>query len=224
VPPAFHSLWAIRRFWQICGFQIALSAGFRHAYRAMASISSAPATPSRTQPSTGGKWYLIVLGLSLVLIGSLFIWLLARSFLRALEMRHWPEVPCSVINSEVETRIHDPQAQPQYRQNVIFGYDWHGQTFTNDHLTLRGSPWSSDRERIEKRNAEFPVGKMVTCRVNPTNPSFAVLKPDSLAPGYTIWFPSLFVVGGSGIILGALRKKKPTASASAPPVRNDSTH
>jgi len=190
----------------------------------MASISSAPATPSRTQPSTGGKWYLIVLGFSLVLIGSLFIWLLARSFLRALEMRHWPEVPCSVINSEVETRIHDPQSQPQYRQNVIFGYDWHGQTFTNDHLTLRGSPWSSDRERIEKRNAEFPVGKMITCRVNPTNPSFAVLKPDSLAPGYTIWFPSLFVVGGSGIILGALRKKKPTASASAPPVRNDSTH
>ncbi len=190
----------------------------------MASISSAPATPSRTQPSAGGKWYLIVLGLSLVLIGSLFIWLLARSFLRALEMRDWPEVPCAVINSEVETRIHDPQSQPQYRQNVIFGYEWHGQTFTNDHLTLRGSPWYSSRERIEKRIAEFPIGKITTCRVNPSNPSFAVLKPDSLAPGYTIWFPSLFVVGGIGVILGALRKKKTTASASPLPARNDSTH
>jgi len=168
------------------------------------------APQSHADLAKGGRWYLIILGLSLAMIGGLFVGLLARSFLRALEMRRWPEVPCAVITSEVETRIHDPQSQPGYRQDVTFGYEWQGQTFTNDHLTLRGSPWSSDRERIEKRNAEYPVGKMTTCRVNPNNPSFAVLKPDSLAPGYTIWFPSLFIIGGIGIVIGAIRKKPPT--------------
>ncbi|MFP6880316.1 MAG: hypothetical protein VCA34_05170, partial [Roseibacillus sp.] len=36
-------------------------------------------------------------------------------------------------------------------------------------------------------------------------PSFAVLKRDSKAPGYSLWFPIIFVVGGLGIILGAVR-------------------
>jgi len=38
---------------------------------------------------------------------------------------------------------------------------------------------------------------------------FAVLKPDSQAPGYSIWFPALFVVGGLGIAFRALLKKSP---------------
>jgi hypothetical protein len=42
-----------------------------------------------------------------------------------------------------------------------------------------------------------------TCRVNPHDPDFAVLKPDSLAPGYSIWFPALFVIGGLGMTVRA---------------------
>ena len=60
------------------------------------------------------------------------------------------------------------------------------------------------KAEAEKLAAEFPPGKMTTCRVNPRDPDFAVLKPDSLAPGYSIWFPGLFVVGGLGIALRAL--------------------
>jgi hypothetical protein len=44
-----------------------------------------------------------------------------------------------------------------------------------------------------------------TCRVHPRDPDFAVLKPDSLAPGYSIWFPALFVVGGLGMAGKAAR-------------------
>jgi hypothetical protein len=35
-----------------------------------------------------------------------------------------------------------------------------------------------------------------------------VLRPDSLAPGYSIWFPSLFVIGGLGIAVRALRARQ----------------
>ncbi len=87
--------------------------------------------------------------------------------------------------------------------NLSFGYEWQGQPRTGDHLTLRGNPWSSKRKLMESRIQDYPVGKSTTCRVDPKNPDFAVLKPDSLAPGYSIWFPALFVIGGLGIVYRA---------------------
>jgi hypothetical protein len=92
--------------------------------------------------------------------------------------------------------------------DVQFGYEWHGTPRTGDHLTLRGNPWTSKRELAENRAAEYPPGKTATCRVDPNNPDFAVLRPDSLAPGYSIWFPSLFVIGGLGIAVRALRARQ----------------
>jgi hypothetical protein len=160
----------------------------------------------RKNPPAGGngRWFLAGLGLVLALIGAVFVWLLGRSFLRAWEMRSWPQVSCVILTSGVEERVHDPQSAPEYRQDVSFGYQWQGRAFTGDHLTLRGSPWSSKREEVEKKAAEYPVGATRTCRVNPTDPEYSVLKMDSLAPGYSIWFPGLFVVGGLGIALQAL--------------------
>ena len=162
-------------------------------------------SPKQTPPpSRAGRWFLVVLGLVLALLGGLFVWLMARSFLRAHEMRAWPEVACVILTSEVEEWRHDENSPMEYRQNLSFGYEWQGVARTGDHLTLRGSPWSSMRELADARAAEFPVGKTTTCRVDPAKPEFAVLKPDSLAPGYSIWFPALFVVGGLGISFRAL--------------------
>lgn len=159
-------------------------------------------------PSSGGRIYLLVLGLSLAMIGGFFVWLMARSFLRAKEMRNWPQVPCVILSSEIEERVHDSQSAPEFRQRVSFGYEWQGQAKTGDHLTWRGSPWSSKRELAEERVAEYPAGKSTVCRVNPRDPDFAILKPDSLAPGYSIWFPGLFVVGGLGIAFRAIKPAK----------------
>ena len=163
---------------------------------------------SRQQTSRSGRWFLVALGLILALLGGLFVWLLGRSYLRAREMRAWPEVPCVILSSDIEQRIHDSQSPPEYRHDVSFGYAWQGTPHTSDHLSLRGSPWSSQRDLIDKRVTEYPTGMTTRCRVNPSNPDFAVLKPDSLAPGYSIWFPGLFVVGGLGIAIKALLASK----------------
>lgn len=154
-----------------------------------------------------GRWFLVFLGLSLALIGGLFVGLLGRSFLRAWEMRSWGEVSCVILSSEIEERRHDEFSPPEYRQNLSYGYEWEGRQFTGSNLTLRDNPWSSKRELMEKRVADYPAGKITSCRVNPSSPDISVLKPDSLAPGYTIWFPGLFVVGGLGISFRALRKR-----------------
>jgi hypothetical protein len=164
-------------------------------------------SPLRRQPlpaNRAGRWYLVVLGLSLALIGGVFVWLMARSYLRAREMRSWPEVPCVILSSELEERRHDENSPLEFRHDLSFGYEWQDQPRTGDHLTLRGNPWSSKRKLMESRLNEYPAGKTTTCRVDPSNPDFAVLKPDSLAPGYSIWFPGLFVIGGFGIVFRAL--------------------
>ncbi|NJM39034.1 MAG: DUF3592 domain-containing protein [Akkermansiaceae bacterium] len=169
-------------------------------------------TESRLAPKTStsshaGRWYLIFLGLAVALIGGLFVFLMGRSFLRAREMRNWPETPCVIISSEIRERQHDENSPREFQANLSFGYEWQGQPRTGDRLTLRGNPWSSKRKLAEERAAAYPLGKQTTCRVSPENPDFAVLKTDSLAPGYSIWFPALFVVGGLGITIRAALKK-----------------
>jgi len=163
-----------------------------------------PHLDSTPRTINAGRWYLAAVGLFLAMLGGVFVFLMARSFLRAKEMRSWPEVPCVIIVSDIEERRHDPQSPREYRHNVGFGYEWKGAAKSGEHTSLRDNPWTSNRAAAEKRAAEYPVGKATTCRVNPANPDFAVLKPDSLAPGYSIWFPGLFIVGGLGITIRAL--------------------
>ena len=165
-------------------------------------ISSGPAA----RESNPGRWFLFILGLFIALLGALFVGLLGRSFLRAWEMRSWPEVKCFILSSELEERRHDEFSPTEFRQDLMYGYEWKGQAFTGTHLSLRENPWTSKREVAEHRIEDFPAGKSTTCRVNPASPEIAVLKMDSLAPGYSIWFPGLFVIGGLGISIQSLRR------------------
>jgi hypothetical protein len=173
--------------------------------------------PSDTQPtppqpqiapvSRAGRWFLVILGLFVASLGLLFVGLLGRSFLRAWEMRSWPEVKCIILSSEIGERRHDEFSPTEFRQDLSYGYEWNGKAYTGTHLSLRDNPWSSKRVLAEQRVTDFPSGKMTTCRLNPVSPDIAVLKMDSLAPGYSIWFPGLFVVGGLGISIRAIRKR-----------------
>jgi hypothetical protein len=175
------------------------------------------ATARHTNPrSAAGRWFLAAVGISTAMLGVLFIWLMARSYLRAKEMHTWPEVPCTILSSTLIERQHDPQSPVEYQLDLLFGYQWQGENHTGDRVSLRGNPWTSKRNLAAKRAADFPPGLETTCRVNPQNPEFAVLKPDSLAPGYSIWFPALFVIGGLGMAVRAAcskpRDKSPTPS------------
>lgn len=159
------------------------------------------ASPSR--PSIAGRIYLSFIGITLALIGGVFFWLMWRSFDRALHMQEWPEIPCVILSSEIEERRIDPNSNPEFRVNITYGYQFAGEARTGDHLTWRGNPWTSKRNVIEARVEKFRPGTSSTCRVNPQDPAFSVLQPDSKAPGYSIWFPALFIVGGLGITVRA---------------------
>jgi hypothetical protein len=157
--------------------------------------------------SAAGRLYLVFIGLATASFGLLFIWLMGRSYLRAHAMRTWPEIPCVILASEIKDRRIDPNSAPEFQFSVQYGYEWQGQALTGDHYTWRGSSWSSRKDEVEKLVKTFGTGSQQTCRVDPANPSFAVLKMDSQAAGYSIFFPGLFVIGGLGIAGRALWRK-----------------
>ena len=66
---------------------------------------------------------------------------------------------------------------------------------------------SSHKEAAQEKLEAYPEGKAVTCYVNPEDPAFAILEHSTRAALYSLWFPLLFVVGGAGMILSALRTK-----------------
>lgn len=160
--------------------------------------------------TTGARIYLSLIGLLLAAIGAVFSWLMWRSFDRAREIDHWPVVPCAILESEVESRRDDPdwpREMPQeFRFRVLYQYDWGGGTFESERYGLRGASWKSRPEAAEGLVARYPRGSVAECRVNPAAPAEAVLEGESRAPGYSLWFPLLFLVGGLGIILGAWRR------------------
>jgi len=161
-----------------------------------------------TSSNRSGTWFLCAIGLSLAVIGGVFVWLMARSTLRALETRHWPEVPCVILRSEIEERQHDPNSPIEFSHDLSYGYSWQGSAHTSDLLSLRGKSWSSKRERAAESQGRYAVGRRMICHVNHKQPDVAVLRPDSLAPAYSIWFPTLFVIGGVGMTWRALRNAR----------------
>jgi hypothetical protein len=158
------------------------------------------------QRSTGSRVYLTFVGLALAVAGAVFAALMWRSFERAREVESWPVVPCFILRSEVEERQIDPNGPVERRFAVLYGYEWEGAPRESDLIKLRGSMWSSKPEGVQSFIERYPEGSRQECRVNPANPAVAVLEPESKAPGYSIWFPLIFVVGGIGMMAGAWRK------------------
>ena len=152
----------------------------------------------------GSTVFLVLLGLSVALIGGLFTGLMWKSYQRASAMHDWPQVEAVVLSSEIEEWLHDEFSPMEYRLKILYGYEWKGEAKTGERLTTRGNPYSNKRVKIEADLGNFPAGKKITAYVNPADPDFAILAPDSKAAGYSIWFPLLFVVGGLGVSIRAI--------------------
>lgn len=161
--------------------------------------------------SKAAAWYLTGIGLVVALVGAFFTWLMWRSFSRAESVAHWPRVPCVILKSEAEQRRIGPTENLETRFAVLYTYDWEGKTYESNRWKLRGAPWLSRDDAADELEQKYPVGMNTTCLVDPADPSIAVLEPESKGPGYSIWFPMLFIVGGGGMMVGAW--KKPRAAA-----------
>lgn len=154
--------------------------------------------------SKAGAIYLLGIGIFLMLIGGLFGWLMWRSYGNAVTTRHWDEIPCQIIRSEVESRTVD-RISTEYSWAVEYEYQLGGEVFVSSKSMKRGAKWTKEVENADRFVKEFPEGSERVCYVNPASNAQAILIHDTKAAGYTIWFPGLFAIGGLGMVVGAVR-------------------
>lgn len=74
-------------------------------------------------------------------------------------------------------------------------------------IRLRGAWRIKSRAAAEERVSRYGVGDVRPARVNPQAPDEAVPVGKSRAPGHSIWFQPILVVGCPGNVVGAWRRQ-----------------
>lgn len=168
---------------------------------------------SRSKDWLGRIWIFLV-GCGLFLTGAFFCWWLGAAWQRAREMDRWLEVPAEVLSFEVREYRFNELSQMEYVPEVRYRYEVSGGAFVGD--AIRRVPVrTARRDRAEAWGNEFPPGKRVRAYVDPVDPARAVLKKNSKAALYAIWFPALFVLAGMMMCINALRRQSPMTMTNA---------
>ncbi len=163
--------------------------------------------PSQNRIHPAARLWAVGVGLALAAGGAFFCWALWFAYQRASETDLWVETPCQIVVSAVaEAEGKDQYEREQYEFLVRYHYVFEGTPYNSERVKYSpsGPILASDREKIEKWVKRFPPGMETACYVNPDTPAEAVLKKNTKAPLYTLWFPLLFVAAGLGIAVSSL--------------------
>lgn len=159
---------------------------------------------TKKRAQTGSRVLLAGLGFLLLLMGGGFCGVLWNGFQKANRTRSWTQAKATVVSAWIEQPRWSRAGDPRYVLQIRYRYEIGGKTWVSRQVTQRDAA-TRYRERKEKSLRKYRPGSEHICFVNPANPSEAVLKHDTRAPGYTLWFPGLFVVGGAGMMVAAWR-------------------
>jgi hypothetical protein len=154
----------------------------------------------------GARLLKVLIGTAIMAMGLLFTALLWRSYQLAEETRRWTPVPALVINSEMISERATPHSPMSYRADIRYRYTLDGKTHTGTRVKRVDGP-SSSPGKANDRLESYPLGKSITCFADPAKPDFAILEHATRAGLYSLWFPLLFVAGGAGIVVSALRRR-----------------
>lgn len=156
------------------------------------------------QKGIGGLLYLAFIGLALAGMGGLFVVILGKGYLKAKQTQDWRQVDAVIMESKVSERKIGPNVPAEYHHQLIYEYQIEGQFYRGERTKRRENPYLKSKSKIQAEVDRWKVGSQVTAWVNGEKPDEAVLEHDTRAPGYSIWFPGLFLVGGLGVFGRAL--------------------
>jgi len=158
-----------------------------------------------SKPKThAGAFYLMFIGLLLLAMGGIFTALLAGHFNNAVASRKWTPTEAHIVLSELDKR--QISGSPiEYKWEVMYSYTINNISYVSDKYKSGGSRWKKTSKDADELISQYPVGKQLTCYVNPANNEEAIMAHSTKAAGYSIWFPLVFAVGGLGIIISAIR-------------------
>lgn len=151
-----------------------------------------------------GVLFLCMIGLMLVLIGGIFEWLMWRSYQQAKASRSWPQAEAVILHTRVDKR--QIKGSPkEFRVNILYGYTFDAKNISSNRFSPRGSKWTKDESTAKELMKTYPVGTSHQVWVDPSSPGDGILKHDTKAAGYSLWFPAVIIVGGLGMVWGAIR-------------------
>ena len=161
---------------------------------------------SKPPINLAGRIWTAIMGLGIAFVGWVFVQYLWGSYERAAVMNDWVETPCLVEATHIDDTELNQRGVPKYILTITYRYTFDGKERTSDRYK-RLPTESSDPRKVKAKEKKYPVGEESVCYVNPEDPDFAVLRKDSKAGLYSIWFPCLFIVGGAGMILTAIFRR-----------------
>ncbi len=194
----------------------------------MSKTTTTTTTPATTKspgrdslPGSAGsrlaaRLWTVGLGLVLTAAGLATCWYLWLSFQKAKTTDSWARVPCEVIAAGIDDSGRSQHGMVKYEAQVSYRYEFAGKTRVSNNIRHL-SVTSLSKDEIEKKAKAYPVGLQTICLVNPENPDEAVLKAETKAPLYTMWFPGIFVVGGLGIVIAGVRGRRSQPKRLASP-------
>ena len=158
---------------------------------------------------------LALFGLPFLAAGLGFGWFGGVSpLLRSQAAADWPEVPCRIDKSFVESH-RDSDGGTTYSVEIRFTYEWEGRTFHGENYTF-GNSSSSGRSSKAAVVRQYPAGSEATCLVNPDDPYEAVITADvGLLPYGIIAFGGVFATVGGGLMIAGFRRKKAPLAVSS---------
>ena len=160
-----------------------------------------------SNPTLGTRLITAGLGLSVAAAGAFFCWYLWQNYRIARETDRWAETPCEIIVSAIDDSDLTQHGAVKYTLEIRYRYTVDGEDYIGEKVNRNRPVASADPEKTGSVQERYPVGSKAVCFVDPANPEEAILKRDSKAALYSIWFPALFVVGGIGIAVAGFRRK-----------------
>jgi hypothetical protein len=117
----------------------------------------------------------------------------------------WPEVPCLVRASGVDTTGDD---SAPYRPTIRFEYTADGRN-RESRTVARGDLSSSSYDDARRIADRFPAGSRAICRVNPDDPNEAALEAHPPLIAFAVLLTLVFVAVGAGGLWMVWRPERP---------------
>lgn len=146
------------------------------------------------------------MGVFLIIAGSFFAWRMWLSYEKAQITRGWTQVSCHIVSSRIVSERPTPNSDPAHRVELRYEYEINGVKHSSTRIRQVEAAPTQHLDNVREKQISYPPGSTRTCFVNPATPDEAVLEHASRAALYSIWFPLLFVVGGLGMLRGALKR------------------
>jgi hypothetical protein len=147
-------------------------ASLRRKERLARSLGGRGSALSANPTQSGAGCLVLFFGLFAVAGGLMTGVFFVRPALQTLQARDWPEVPCTVVSSNVGSSSSDDGTT--YSVAVLYTYEIAGRTYHSNRFQFLGGS-SSGYEHKAKIVARYPPGSQTTCRVDPEDPTRAVI-------------------------------------------------